>query len=185
MDNPLILAIDPGTERSGLVLYDSRNHTVLAAHKDVENREILGSLRAGSSANVLVIEDMGAQGMEVGNSTFITVRWTGRFQEAWDRHLLKPGKQPVHYLFRREVQVGMCGRTRYKNPLTGKTVGVGDSQIRRACIERFPATGGGKVPEIGLKKSPGPLFGVSTHAWQALGLALTWCQQNGIHHGPR
>ena len=40
-----------------------------------------------------------------------------------------------------------------------------DAQVRQRMIEMHP---GG----CGTKKAPGPLYGVSSHAWQALGLAV-------------
>ena len=36
-----------------------------------------------------------------------------------------------------------------------------------ACIELH---GGDKTSAVGTKKNPGPLYGVSSHAWQALGV---------------
>ena len=42
--------------------------------------------------------------------------------------------------------------------------------IRQALIDRF----GGKEKAIGLKKTPGPLYGISSHAWAALALAITY-----------
>jgi hypothetical protein len=48
-----------------------------------------------------------------------------------------------------------------------------DAEIRRRLIERFPATGGGSIPQIGTKAQPGPLYGVSGHCWQALSVVVT------------
>ena len=44
-----------------------------------------------------------------------------------------------------------------------------DADIRQALIDRF---GPGKQKAIGLKGSPGPLYGVSKHCWAALALAV-------------
>jgi len=49
-----------------------------------------------------------------------------------------------------------------------------DANIRQALLDRFPATGGGKAPQIGTKKQPGPLYGVTSHLWSALAVAVTW-----------
>ena len=51
--------------------------------------------------------------------------------------------------------------------------GWSDPNVRQAIIDLFPPTGGGKCAQIGTKGQPGPLYGVSSHAWPALGVALT------------
>jgi hypothetical protein len=49
-----------------------------------------------------------------------------------------------------------------------------DANIRRRVLDIFPATGGGKTPQIGTKGHPGPLYGVTSHAISALALGLTF-----------
>jgi hypothetical protein len=44
-----------------------------------------------------------------------------------------------------------------------------DQQVRQRMIELH---GGSKAEAIGTKRAPGPLYGVTSHAWQALGLAV-------------
>ena len=47
----------------------------------------------------------------------------------------------------------------------------------QALLDLFPRTGGGATPQIGTKGKPGPLYGVSSHAWAALGVAVTASHQ--------
>jgi hypothetical protein len=43
-----------------------------------------------------------------------------------------------------------------------------DANIRQAILDRF----GGKEKAIGKKANPGPLYGVKSHLWSALAVAL-------------
>jgi hypothetical protein len=60
------------------------------------------------------------------------------------------------------VKLHLCGTNKAK-----------DANVRQALLDMFPRTGGGAVPQVGTKKEPGPLYGISTHAWPALGVAIT------------
>ena len=62
-------------------------------------------------------------------------------------------------IYRKDVKLHLCGSPRAK-----------DSNIRQALIDRF---GPGKEKAIGLKKTPGPLYGVKSHVWAALAVAVT------------
>jgi hypothetical protein len=169
----MILAIDPGTDKSGVVLYDSMEREVTWA-REQENVALIEWLRhCGNDRNVtLVIEMVESFGLAVGKSTFETVRWIGRFQEAWEN---RGGR--VEFVGRRDVKMCLCGRVTYPSPETGALKKVGDAEIRRAILDRFPATGGGKTPEIGPKRQPGPLHGVHGHLFAALGVALTFAER--------
>ncbi len=65
----------------------------------------------------------------------------------------------VAWLYRREVLRGL--------DVTGK--GNRDSLVRQRLIEIH---GGDRASAVGTKKQPGPLYGVSSHAWQALAVAV-------------
>ena len=155
-----IFAIDPGTTQSGWVLLDGAR---LLYSGVCPNHDVLRWLRTGQRADLLAIEMIAGMGMTVGQSTFETVRWIGRFQEACER------PEDVHFVFRRDVKLHLCGSMQAK-----------DANVRQALIDRFPATGGGKTPQIGTKAKPGPLYGVSSHAWSALAVAVTAAHQIGI-----
>ena len=63
-------------------------------------------------------------------------------------------------LSRRDVKHHLCGGSQAK-----------DAQIREAMIDRF---GGTKAKAVGLKKTPGPLYGVSKDVWAALAVGVTY-----------
>jgi hypothetical protein len=94
--------------------------------------------------------------MPVGREVFETCVWIGRFIQVWH------DPDAVKLVYRKDVKLHLCGTTKAKDP-----------NVRQALLDLFPRTGGGKTPQIGVQKQPGPLFGVSTHAWPALGVAIT------------
>lgn len=83
-------------------------------------------------------------GMPVGQSIFQTVFAIGGFAQHARLRLIP----------RRDVKLHLCGSPRAK-----------DGNIRQALIDRFGP--------VGTKKSPGPLFGISSHRWAALAVAVT------------
>lgn len=145
-----ILAIDPGTERSGWCLFDGR---VIDSGVADNNKLLYGINDMG--AEVLAIEMVASYGMPVGREVFETVRWIGRFQQAWH------APDEVRLVYRKDIKLQLCGTTKAK-----------DANIRQALLDLFPRTGGGKTPQIGIKAHPGPLYGVSSHAWAALAVAV-------------
>lgn len=68
----------------------------------------------------------------------------------------------AHRIFRRDIKLHLCNSVRAK-----------DANIRQALIDRY----GGKEKAIGKKKSPGPLYGIKSHMWAALALAVTYHDQ--------
>ena len=73
---------------------------------------------------------------------------------------------------RLDVKLHLCKDSRAK-----------DANIRQALLDRFPATGGGKTPQIGTKAQPGPLYGIKSHLWAALGVAVTFADKQEGRHG--
>ena len=165
-----ILAIDPGTEQSGWVLYDLITDQLVSGITN--NTELLLEMDK-MHATDLAIEMIGNYGMAVGRSTFETCVWIGRFVQWWCTKLQSDGDvaqvtfDPVDFqrvfVYRREVKMYLCDSMRAK-----------DKNVRQAILDRFEPTGGGKTPQIGTKAQPGPLYGVSGHVWSALGVALTF-----------
>lgn len=155
-----IFAIDPGTTKSAFVHYDdclpAGAPSPILDKGIVENAEMLSTLRELELNAQVVIEMVASYGMPVGREVFETVRWTGRFQEA-------AGGESVDFLYRKDVKMHLCNSMRAK-----------DGNIRQALLDLFPPAGGGKTPQVGTKKEPGPLFGVSKDIWAALGVAVTY-----------
>lgn len=147
-----LLAIDPGTTESGwCVLQDG-----LVRDSGVDSNERILALliaRMPSEPNrysydQIAIEMIASYGMAVGREVFETCVWIGRFQQAWhDPHA-------VRLVYRRDVKLHLCGSPRAKDP-----------NIRQALLD--------KLGPQGTKKEPGPTYGVKSHAWAALGVAVT------------
>ena len=169
-----ILAIDPGSGHSGTALYDIKDHRVVWAD-DIDNNVLLQMIRQwdegphAQTNTVMAIEKMENQGQFVGATTFDTAEWMGMFREAWHRNNHQSFK-----ISRRDVKTVMCGGNTYRDPNTGGRKTVNDTIVSRAVRNRFPATGGGKRPEVGTKSQPGPLYGVKgPHQYSAIAIALT------------
>lgn len=153
----LILAIDPGPEHSGWCLYRHELPVgeVVVAETDYDNEQLLRKIDTiALDADYLVIEQVMNYGMAVGAEVFDTVFWSGRFAQEFGR---------FHRMPFLEVKLHFCHDSRAK-----------ESNVRQAVRDQFPKTGGGKRPDIGTKSQPGPLYGVTGHAWSALALAMAF-----------
>lgn len=160
----MILAIDPGNERSAAVVLNDESRPVEFWIEP--NQEVLRRVKALSSIwpmrHVpnqpvhlqpvhLAIEMIASYGMPVGAEVFDTCVWIGRFVQAWSA--------PYTLVYRRDVKMFLCGNNAAK-----------DSNIRQALIDRY----GGKERAIGKKKAPGPLYGIHEDVWAALAVGVTW-----------
>lgn len=158
-----ILAIDPGTVVSGWVHWRD-THVVESGVMD--NRDLMLKIlwnrypRTMKDPALLAIEWIESFGMPVGREVFETVRWIGRFQQAFDPYAgINFEGQPdrvekTTLVPRREVKLALCGNVRAK-----------DANIRQALLDRVGAPG--------TKAKPGPTYGVKSHAWSALAVAVT------------
>jgi len=147
-----VIAIDPGNEYSALVVWNGESIDLMRYAPNQDIIDLLYSWRHGPRIVPLVIEQIASYGMAVGETTFETVFWSGRFAEAY-------GMDRVGRMKRLEVKIHLCHDSRAK-----------DGNIRQAILDRF----GGKEKAIGKKATPGPLYGVSGDLWAALAVALTW-----------
>jgi hypothetical protein len=153
-ENMKALCIDPGTVESGYVIYDGEK--VITSKSGIQNKVLLEQILNSISNDVLIIEMISSYGMAVGKSTFETCVWIGRFLQAF-------GEERTFMIYRKDVKMHLCNTMRAK-----------DSNIRQAVLDKFPANGGGKTPQIGTKNQPGPLYGVTGHAMSALALGITY-----------
>ncbi len=148
-----ILAVDPGTTQSAFAMM--RGMELLHFNK-IDNtylRDTINDFR--EHCDHLAIEMVASYGMPVGRDVFETVFWTGRLTEAF--------RGPFTKVYRRQVKMHLCGSMRAK-----------DGNIRQAIIDMYEPSGGGKTPQIGIKRKPGPLFGVKADIWAAIGVGLTY-----------
>lgn len=152
----VILAIDPGSEQSAWLVYNSATAGIRSFAK-VPNDDLLGQLRSSISPelDVVVIEWTAPRGMPASAELFETMWWAGRFTEAARPHR-------VERVLRSDVKRHLCG-----------TTAANDTNVRAALIDRFGGVGG-KEAAIGRKASPGPLHGIAADVWSALAVAVTW-----------
>lgn len=152
-----VFAIDPGFRQSGWVLCEERPFRII--DKGVSpNEELMESFLAQAHAfDMLLIEHIAMGGMIAGQETFDTCFIAGRFAQA-----VYP--TPFDLVKRLRVKLHLCGQARAK-----------DANVRQALIDRF---GGSEA--IGKKKTPGPLYGVFSHMWQALAVAVTWSDETTL-----
>jgi hypothetical protein len=149
----VIYGLDPGPERSALVGLDA-GRVVLSRWGP--NAAILALLCGELSPDAaLAIEQIESFGMAVGREVFETVRWAGRFEQAWTAR-----GGAVCLVPRSAVKLELCRSRRAR-----------DSNIRTALLDRF---GPGRQTAIGTRKVPGPLYGVSGDQWSALAVAITF-----------
>ena len=155
-----VLAIDPGDVESGWLLFD-RNIETPKDFGIETNEKLLLRIKnfKAKSTTRLAVEMVASYGMPVGKSVFDTCVWIGRFIEAW-------GCTNYTQVYRLDVKMHLCQDSRAK-----------DGNIRQAIIDRYPASGGGKIPQIGTKKQPGLLYGVKKDVWSALAVAITVSEQ--------
>ena len=145
----IYLGIDPGPVESAFVWWDAESEKVIR----LESIPVfeLGSFEIGpllKGVDHVSIEWIECFGMAVGQETFRTVAGIG-----WFASLLSGIDWPLRLVPRRSVKIHLCNSMRAK-----------DANVRQSLIDRF-----GKV---GTKKQPGKLYGVATHYWAALGVAV-------------
>jgi hypothetical protein len=152
----IVYALDPGPTQSGWVLFSPPSEVVGSGVAD--NHDLLVWLRA-TRADVLAIEMIASYGMAVGREVFETCKWIGRFQQAWR------APEEVLLVYRQEVKLAICGQPRAK-----------DANIRQALIDL--------LGPVGTKMEPGPCYGVKSHAWAALAVAVTVSRETMKGPGP-
>jgi hypothetical protein len=141
-----ILAIDPGNKVSGWVVFNGERVT---GARIVDNEEALDAITyAGHSiADILAIEMMRARGMLASNDAFETLVWVGRFMQAW------PHPKEVVLAYRQDVKLHLTGSPK-----------ATDANVNTVLRDI--------VGPVGTKKNQGPTFGVTSHAWAALAVAV-------------
>lgn len=154
-----VLAVDPGTEQSGWLLWDSRAEK--AERFAIETNDAVRDALCMLHPNVdeLVIEEFRSYGMPIGIESLKTVLWCGRFIERW--HTLRAGRgagERAHLMPRKAVKIHHCGTSRGT-----------DATVWQALVDRFGPPG--------TKAAPGVLFGIKSHVRSALALAVAFADQ--------
>jgi Holliday junction resolvasome RuvABC endonuclease subunit len=146
-----ILALDPGPTQTGWArLFVDEDKPKVLTSGVMPNEEMLFFLTARHGEQI-AIEMIASYGMAVGREVFETCVWIGRFIQA----CRDPGA--VRLVYRKDVKMFLCGSPRAK-----------DSNIRQALLDLLGPQG--------VKANPGPTYGVKSHAWPALAVAVTVAQ---------
>ncbi len=151
----LMIGIDPGNFESGwAIVGQTTDDRLKVVNSGVDDNQLLlrqlllnNSTHASMGAQ-LSIEMIASYGMPVGFEVFDTCVWIGRFVQAWH----EPDR------------VVLCTRMAVKNHLCHSSKAK-DANIRQALLD--------KLGPQGTKKNPGPLYGVKSHAWAAVAVAVT------------
>jgi hypothetical protein len=156
-----VLALDPGPTETAYIGYDGCRPTMAGILPNDNVRHLLKNSTLMGLHDSLAIEGIASYGMPVGKEVFDTCIWIGRFIEAYGgEHTL---------VYRPDVKLHLCKSARAK-----------DANVRQALIDKF----GGKAAAIGNKKTPGPLYGIKSHAWSALAVAVTYCETTALSELP-
>ena len=159
-----ILAIDPGTTRSGLVVVE-RGLVEVAAK--VDNEIALNYARSYSNGSALetsivCIERFEARGMPMSDDSVETVLFTGQLIEA----VTCTKFAQLALLKRSKIKIALCGTARAK-----------DANVRAALIDIWGDS-------IRKRKKDGTLsenqFTIVSDAWAALAVATVYMQEHNI-----
>jgi hypothetical protein len=141
-----IMGIDPGSQKSGYVIWDGG----LVESGHILNEELRLHITKHHFLDRVAIERIRGYGIVAGDDTFDSCEWVGRFEIT-----ARLGGVPcIDLIPRKNIKRHLCGNTT-----------TNDKYIRQALIDR--------LGEVGTKKNPGPLFGISGHLWAALAVAIT------------
>ena len=187
----LVLAIDPGSTRSGWVVYDCAAKRVLAAGDD-DNKIVCSLIPLWTDPSTekarLVVEAFASHGqasMGAASMCDQAVRHKDWSLVSKAAMMARTGATAAGNMVEAACWLGMFCAAAGETPatvakLTRKDVlkamhiasKGADAAVRAELIRHF----GGK-DAIGTKKAPGPLYGVTGDAWQALGLAVVYAAQ--------
>lgn len=143
-----ILGVDPGTTQSGYVLFDGK-----VIESGVVSNDVMLDKISNTDADLVAIERFESRGMILGEDSLETLVWTGRFIQA--------SSKPITRIKRSAVKRSLFGKAGNK---------ATDSTVRTFLIQN--------IGEPGTKKFPGPTYGVTSHAWQALAVAYVVAGEN-------
>lgn len=152
------IGIDTGDIKSALVILRGQEviEKIIKPNKDLSvDLETISKVFKDAK---LAIEMFQGRGKKAGQESFDSIFYVGWFARVW----VERAKTTPVMIYRSEVKRHLCG-----------TTAVNDSNVRQAILDLYPKTGGGKVPQVGVKAKKGPLFGISNDMYSALGICLT------------
>lgn len=148
MNESLPISLDPGSTHTAYVVWNGSVHR----HGYEENGQLLAKIRAleflaSHLANIEMIGHYGC-GMPAGKDVFHTCLFIGRLLEAF-----RAADTRCRLILRPTIKTHLCGSARAK-----------DQNVRQALLD--------KLGPVGTKKNQGPLYGISSHKWAALAVAI-------------
>ena len=158
------LCFDPGTFKTGWVIFDPHAETVLDAGWD-KNDDAIEVTECMGFHDRIIMETFAAQGMPLGSSSLETVRFEGMLIEraAASRQIV------VDRITRREIKLTLCGTSRAK-----------DQNVRAALVDLYASDWVSIGNGLGVKSNPSPLAklrackGAAAHTFAALAVATAW-----------
>ena len=158
------LAADPGTFKTGYVVFDPHAQAVIDAGW-CENDDFFAVIETLGYHDRFIQETFAAMGMPTGESSLETVRWEGRFIQ----HAKASRGITVDRITRREIKLTLCGTSRAK-----------DQNVRAALINLYASDWAAIGNGLGVKSNPSPLAklrackGAAAHTFAALAVATAW-----------
>ena len=149
----LITAIDPGPRTSGWVRYDATRRELIASVAAWDRNRLLWEVEH-DIADLTVVEEVACYGQRIGREVMRTIECVALVEHA---SLVETVR-----LTRPEVIRHFCG---VRNAPKG--------QVNAALYDRF---GGSRSAAVGTKSKPGPLHGMTGHAFDALALAIAYSE---------
>lgn len=144
----IIFAIDPGTDRSGVVIFDGL--AIDYTGKPL-NSEVISLLREWEF-DIVACERFKTRGQKApGRETFEACEWSGRFRQVTDD---LPNKPRWVWVTVQQARKHVC-----------RNGNARDSHVIAHLTKRLGAKG--------TKASPGVTYGVAGDAWSALAVAVT------------
>lgn len=159
-ERALILAIDPGSTESGVVIIDRHSYKPIKADK-VPNDEALDLIHA-PFVGAVVVEMIASYGMPVGAEVFETCVTIGRIEQLCDSLGMDHAR-----IYRQEEKLTICHSPR-----------ANDATIRQALIDRFAP--GVRNHGKGTKSEPGWFYGFRADSWQAYAVGVTFLDKEAM-----
>ena len=152
VSSKVVIGIDPGPTQSAAVGFDGERVILrgIFLNDDLQQQPLW-------SRQNIFCEMIASYGMAVGASVFETCVWIGRFLE----YSIEGSGNEMTLTYRKDIKMHLCHSMRAK-----------DANVRQALLDR--------IGPQGTKKQPGPTYGVRSHEWAALAVAVYgWDQTFG------
>ena len=147
----MVFGIDPGPSEHAIVGIDGITVAKFDEHSMLERFGV---------GDVVAYEQFAPFAHSIDDGSMRTIFETGRLVERIrTASVERRAAIDIVGIRRQQAKLYLVGSAR-----------CGDAQVRAALIERFGPT---KQQAVGTRGNPGPLFGITSHHWAALAIAVT------------